>query len=271
MDYAIVLEWLRASWTKTTWQEIKSTLELILYFLAVFAVLACVLRLGTIRRIIADFVVARGPIWDLRQTINDLKSLEPVIKTLAEQMALLDAKIDAARKQVAELQIENTSSRTQAIGANEDTSQSISQAERTEEDINWEKLRELWYRNAQRLEYTIDQIKDGRRKIAYDRMPRSDYKKIIDKLRSNGMLTAAAATASKRLVDTFNSYRPRNRRVRDEEIGALIVLDQLLDRELVSYETAVADEEKDEANQSSTGAPQSSSTNHPQRSDHPTP
>jgi hypothetical protein len=57
------------------------------------------------RRLFLISSKARGLIWDLRKTIADLKELEPVIKTLGEQMALLDAKIDAARRHVAELQI----------------------------------------------------------------------------------------------------------------------------------------------------------------------
>lgn len=63
-------------------------------------------------------------------------------------------------------------------------------------------------------------------------MTRYDYKPIIDRLQDDGLLTPAAAKASKELMETFSSYRPRNRRIPDSVVGEMIVLDRLLASEL---------------------------------------
>src|ERR1700726_1876095 len=61
------------------WHEARSTFELGLYFLAVLAILGCLIRLGTIRTIIHDFRKMRGPLWDLRTTVDDLRDLAPLV------------------------------------------------------------------------------------------------------------------------------------------------------------------------------------------------
>ena len=114
MDLEWVWGWI-GSVKNLSWQELKSVAELILYYMAVVAVLGCLFKLKTIRSIIQEFNQARGPIWDLRQTIKDLQALEPVIRQLGGQIDLLDAKVDAARKQVAELQVESISGRTDTV------------------------------------------------------------------------------------------------------------------------------------------------------------
>src|SRR5262245_24893800 len=109
------------------WAEFKSIAELGLYYLTVLAVLGCLLRLGAIGRILRDFREARGPLWELKTTVNDLKELEPAIKMLGNQVSLVDEKIEAARKQVAELQVESISTR---FDTDEDTG--VDQAVETE-------------------------------------------------------------------------------------------------------------------------------------------
>ncbi len=240
MDWGTVSEWLSwaaASVNKITWSEVKATAELTLYFLAVFAVIGCLRKLNVIREIIASFNESRGPIWDLRQTINDLKGLEPVIHKLGDQMALLDEKVDAARKQVAELQVESASERTDE--AEELAAASTTTGERVQSE-NWETLRDCWRRNTKRIEYIIDQIPDGRTRLAYDRMPRTGYRSIVNKLQGAKHITPAAANASRELIELFNRYRPKNRKVPDELVGPLKVLDGQLDQELVEYAKVVA-------------------------------
>jgi hypothetical protein len=229
------------------WSEVRSLLELTLYFLAIAAILGCLVRLGTIRSIIQDFREARGPLWDLRTTVTDLKELEPVLRLLTEQVALVDEKVEAARKQVAELQVDSISNRTDA---SEDASNEFRlnhetrTAQQVTEDDNWLALRDFWRRNTQRLEYVIDQISDGRTKVAYDRLPRTNYDRIINRLQGQKFISAAAANASRSLNELFYKFRPRNRAVPDEVIGSLKVLDQSLDRELVPI-SKVLDSEDD--------------------------
>lgn len=233
-----------------TWSEIKSTAELLLYFLVVLAVIGCLRRLKLIREIISEFNNARGPIWDLRETINDLTQLEPAIRQLSGQMGLLDAKVDAARKQVAELQVESVSGRTEeADGVGQPNGQLGQAAASTDEeaDRNWEKLREFWRRNTRRIEYVIEQIPDGRTRIAYDRLPRTSYRRIVNKLQGAKLISPAAANASQELIDLFNSYRPKNRRVPNSIVGTLELLDRQLDRELADYTKVIAAEADESA------------------------
>ena len=237
----LVQAWLAAV-RSVPWREVGDVAQLVLYYLAVFAVFGCLVRLGTIRAIIRDFREARGPLWDLRNTVSDLKDLEPVIRSLGSQVALIDEKVDAAHKQVAVLQVESVSNRTDAAEDGEQVAPpSLVAAE--SEDRNWQMLQDCWRRNTQRIEYVIDQIEDGRTKVAYDRLPRTNYVRIINKLQGQKIVTAAAANASRSLIDLFNSYRPRNRKVPDEVVGSLRVLDEQLDRELIPYSRVLAAED----------------------------
>jgi len=245
-----VLEELRSLWAQISWSELKSVFEYVLYLLAVIAVLGCLIRLGTIRQTIADFRDSRGPIWDLRNTVNQLNDLAPLIRSLSEQVDLIDERVQAWGKQVAELQVEASSVRTEA----EDGAQieqegggppiEVRPTEEVE-DQNWLLLRDIWRRNTRRLEYVIDQISDGRTKIAFDRLPRTNYERIINKLQGQKLISIGAANASRALIEEFNRYRPRNRAVSDEVIGGLRTLDHQLDREIVPISTVVAAEEED--------------------------
>ena len=117
------------------------------------------------------------------------------------------------------------------------------------DDENWEKLRTHWRRNTKRLEHVIDQIKDGRTKLSFDRLPRTSYERIINKLQGRGLISVPAANASRDLNDLFNRFRPRSRSVPDEVVGPLQVLDAQLDRELVEYAKVVAAEAAEDASE----------------------
>lgn len=231
------------------WVDIRDALNLGLYYLAVLAAIGALLRLKTIAQVLRDFLHARGPLWALQQTVDKLKELEPSILNLRDQVALMDDRLEAAAKQVTELQAETISSRSDAeevdteIGASP-VLEPVPKPD--DQDHNWNHLREYWQRNRKRIEYIIDQIGDGRTRLAYDRLPRTSYSRIIHKLQGQRLITAAAATASKELIDTFNLYRPRNKSIPDEAIGALAVLDAQLEKELVPFAQVVAAEEADE-------------------------
>lgn len=212
--------------------DIKEVISTVFWFLVVFAVLQVLWRLNTIKQIVTEFNKARGPIWDLRGTINEFKELEPVIRQLAEQMSLLDEKVDAARKQVQELQVESFSGRTEEQERPADLAGFTQQGLVAPQPDHWERLHELWRKNADRIERVIEQIPDGRSRLPFDRMRRSDYTAIIDRLETTGRLTASAANGSRELVAAFNRFRPRNKSVPISVIGALEVLDQQLEREI---------------------------------------
>ena len=165
----------------------------------------------------------------------------------------MDERVEAWGKQVAELQIEASSLRTEATddapAAMTDrlrTPVEVRPAGEEHEDANWLALRDLWRRNTLRLEYVIDQIADGRRKVAFDRLPRTNYDRIINKLQGQRLISAAAANASRSLNELFYSYRPRNRAVPDEVVGSLRVLDHQLDRDLVPFSTVLAADDEEQ-------------------------
>ena len=245
MDIGVVQTWLAAikAWP---WTEARSVAELVLYYLTVLAVLGCLLRLGAIGRMLRDFREMRGPLWDLQNTVAQLKELEPEIKSLGKQVTLLSEKVESARVQVAELQVESISNRSDGEDVEElDDTRAPEEAAAAEapENRNWLLLREYWQRNRKRIEYVIEHIPDGRTKLAFDRLPRTNYTRIINKLQGQDRLTAAAANASRELNAVFNTHRPRNRSIPDEVVGPLRVLDEQLERELVSIEQIRREEE----------------------------
>ncbi len=233
METGSIQAWL-SSIRNFPWQGTWDVAQLALYYLGVFAVFGCLLRLGTIRAIIRDFREARGPLWDLRSTVTDLKELEPVVRNLGDQLALIGEKVDASRKQVADLQVESLSARTDADELGEETVVGV-QAPTPAiaddgEDRNWQVLREHWKKNRLRLDYVIDHIRNGRTKVAFDRIPWRKLRQIVDKLERQHIISTAAANASRSLHDLFYKYRPRNQKVPDEVVGALEILDKQLDR-----------------------------------------
>lgn len=252
------------------WSEVKVWLDLVLYYGILITALFCLVRLKTIQRVITEFNKGRGPLWNLRSTVEELKDLEPKLKdtinqvsTLTTQMAELKDQVEALSIQLKELQLESVSHRTgDAEPAPTPTPPAAPQAVAVQpdhgeeaEERNWELLRDYWRRNTRRLEHIIDQIPDGRVKGAFDRLPRTNYTRIIHKLQGQGRISAAVAKASKDLVDEFNRYRPRNRSIPDEVVQGLDVLDGMLDRELVAIATIDAAEEAEDA--ASTVAPPS--------------
>lgn len=245
---ATLTEW--AVYIRTLpWVEIREALNLGLYYLAVFAAIGALLRLKTIAQVLRDFLHARGPLWALQQTVDKLKELEPSLLNLRDQVALMDDRLEAAAKQVTELQAETISSRSDAEEVDTEIGSTPVLApvpKPDDQDHNWNQLREYWQRNRKRIEYIIDQINDGRTRLAYDRLPRTSYSRIIHKLQGQKLITAAAATASKELIDTFNLYRPRNKSIPDEVIGALAVLDAQLEKEIVPFAQVVAAEEAED-------------------------
>ena len=249
MDFEPIRLWLTEirNWP---WSEVKSVAELVLYYLTVLAVLGCLMRLGAIGRILRDFREARGPLWELKTTVNDLKELEPAIRSLGKQVALVDDKVEAARKQVAELQVESISTRSdsaQGDSVDETYDPEAPVVVEEGENRNWLLLRDYWQRNRRRIEYIIDQIDDGRTKLAYDRLPRTNYKRILNKLQAQGRITEAAANASRDLNRLFNRFRPRNRSIPDEVVDSLQILDEQLERELVPFARVLAAEIGDES------------------------
>lgn len=243
------------------WVDVKAWLDLGLWYGLLFAALLCLLRLRTIQRVITEFNKGRGPLWDMRTSVQELKDLEPKLRETIGQVSALTAqtlelteRVEGLKVQLAAFQVEAISQRTSEIDPPlpQDPAFPLAAAPASEgneglEEQNWDVLRDYWRRNTRRLEYIIDQIPDGRVRGAFDRLPRTNYVRIIHKLQGQDRISAAAAEASKRLIDEFNRYRPRNRSIPDEVVGSLAALDLQLDRELVSIATLDATEDAEDA------------------------
>jgi hypothetical protein len=213
------------------WEQGNRALQYISFFLFAAALFLAAIRLKTVGRVIADFLLARGPIFSLASTVMEVTKTTEKIAGIEPTILLLSEKSDALQKQLAELQTLLSSERTDD-GDGGPAPTSGGGRPRDEDSGNWEKLRELWYANTRRIEGIIDRISDGRRKLKYDRMPRTNYPRIIHALARDSLISESAKEASLELHNTFTRYRPRNQRVSDQAIGALEVLDQQLEQEI---------------------------------------
>jgi len=220
------------------WSDIKFVLQYGTLLIGAVGFAIALTQLKTIAKLIADFIVARGPIYTLSTTISEvevsvgalsrevdrLSKLEPAIRDMAE-------KIEETFAQIASLQRLAVSERTDSSSAEASASSGrIVTAPPTpsEDEKNWERLREIWNNNGERLDGVIERITDKRRRARFQRMPRTNYPAIINALGDEGYISEAARNASLELHSTFMSYKPRNRKIPDSAVAGLEVLDRML-------------------------------------------
>jgi hypothetical protein len=216
------------------WNTAKTLLELVSLVLLAVALFIGSIRLPMLARIVRDFITARGSIYALQSLITEAGKMLQNISNLEPTIQLLGEKIDAAQKQLGDLQRYTSSQRqvpeaTPAAGPSGAPGQTAA-----EENGNWEKLRRLYYRNAGRIEGVINKISDGRTKLRYARKPRTNYANIINALANDQLITQAAKRASLQLNGTFKRYQSINTNIPDRVIGELDVLDAQLDHEIGS-------------------------------------
>lgn len=245
MDQGGVVEWL--AWLKQ--QNISELVHQLFWWLVLFAAFGVLFKIRTIRDIAVDIRHARSPIWDLRDTVDQLHKLEPVIKDfrtleplirkLGEDVPFLFDKVDASNKKLTELQLDSVGNRTEEAIDEEGVSHGNGLTG-IEED-RWPELQEYWRRNTRRLEHVIENIPDGRTRLAFDRMSRKNYKAIIRRLEGGGYVDKASAKASLDLIDLFNRYRPRNRMVTDSVVEPLTLVDKQLDDGIVGHDKITDD------------------------------
>jgi hypothetical protein len=237
-DVGTAIVWLKANGADLVHQ--------MFWWLVLLAVLGVLKNLGAIHKIVNGIRHARSPIWDLRDTVDqltklepaikELKSLEPLIRKLGQDVPLLFEKVDASNKKLTELQLDSVASRTDD---EVDRDAARINGFSNSDDDRWADLQEYWRRNTRRLEYIIDKIPDGRTRLAFDRMSRTNYRAIITRLEEGGFLTKASANASRDLIDLFNKYRPRNRKVTAAVVDPLTLVDRQLDSGIVPHDKIV--------------------------------
>lgn len=228
---------------KAAWDDVKFLIQYGAYLIAAIAFAIAITQIKTVARLIRDFIEARGPIYELGSTITKveaqvsalsetgdrLSKMEPTIKEIAE-------KIEGTYAQIASLQRLAVSERTEAspeeLPSDAVNGSGMQAAQAPTEDRNWERLRELWNANGERLDEVIESVSDKRRRSRFQRMPRTNYPAIIDALAEARLISEPAREASLKLHSVFMSYKPRNRRIPDAAIAAMEVLDRMLQLEL---------------------------------------
>jgi hypothetical protein len=246
-------EYLRPVWSSFSsdpWNDTKFLIAAALAIAALAAVFKVLRRLPEIRETMREFNEGRGRLWDLRQMIYDIREFKPVmeemkdvlphIQRMSGEIRLLQTQLEVTLAKVGELQAELSSERSIETDAAAVAAAGSIAGENFEE--NWEQLREFWRRNTKRIEYVIGRIPNKRIRLSYDAMSRRNYKEIINKLEAAGYLGPAAATASRKLIDIFNAFRPQNRPVHDADVQPVRVLDMQLDQAIVPYSTVAAAE-----------------------------
>jgi hypothetical protein len=177
------------------WSEFKYVLEKGPVFIGVVALTAALTKVNTISKLISDFIAARGPIYGLATTVTNVESavsglsgttrrlleLEPTIKKTSE-------KLEEILQQIADLQRLNISERTQ----DESTEQSATvSANQFDVDENYDRLRELWNANCQRIDAVRQAILHKSRRARFAKMPRTNYPAIINQLAAERLISEA--------------------------------------------------------------------------------
>lgn len=224
------------------WEDFKFLLQFGTLLLGAIGLLAAMTQVKTIARLISDFIVARGPIYSLGTTITEveksvetlsrevdrLSKLEPTIREMSE-------KIEETFAQIANLQrfaVSERSGTTEEEPAVQSAGRTQSAPPQPQEDKNWERLRELWNANGERLDEVIGNISDKRRRARFQKMPKTNYPAIINALADEKHINEAARNASLELHRIFMSFKPRNRKIPDDAVESVVVLDLMLAKEI---------------------------------------
>jgi hypothetical protein len=233
---------------RVIWEEIKYLIQYGAYLIAAAALFIAVTHIKTVAKLMSDFLDARGAIYQLAATMTSaeetarklaeqagqLSALEPTIKGMAE-------KIEEAMLKIGDLQRQSVSERSDASALAGTSGATLNGAatngDATEDERNWEKLREFWNANGVRLDEAIERVPDKRRRTRYSRMDRRNYPAIINGLADDKIISETARKGSLDLHTTFMSYKPRNRKIPSQVIGDLMVKDRMLDEEFAKQMT----------------------------------
>lgn len=240
---------------RVVWEDFKYLVQYGAYLIAAVALLIAVTHIKTVAKLMSDFLDARGAIYQLAATMTsaeatalklseqavNLSALEPTIKGMSE-------KIEEAMLRIGDLQRQSVSERSDATSGTGAPGPSVNgaatNAEASEDERNWEKLRELWNANGVRLDEAIERIPEKRKRTRYSRMSRRDYPAIINGLADDKFISETARKGSLDLHTTFMSFKPRNRKIPNQVIGELMAKDRMLDEEFAKLVTPEDREEQ---------------------------
>lgn len=220
--------------------------------LAAITALVALMKLDTIVRAFTGYKEARAPIYELAESLSGIKATLESLKTTMESVQKTSDELSQQATKIKELQaaIEKTDravkdavdqladmERLAAIDSVETTAVAIEGDDGAHDLATdaWEELRALWNTNARRLDNVRSSIEDGRTRARFMRMPRKNYKKIIDALAEERYISEAARHSSLRLHTKFMAAR-RTKAVSSQDIGDIRKLDDALEHEFKTYE-----------------------------------
>ncbi len=95
---------------------------------------------------------------------------------------------------------------------------------------NWERIRSDWRNVRERLEFMIENISRARVRGKYSKLPRYNYRRVINALQTDGEMTSKVCNELLRMDTLFNTIRFRPKGVTNEELSKFEDAYNLVDR-----------------------------------------
>jgi len=201
------------------WSHAREALTLMAILWALVVISWALFRLPKIIEALRHFNDLRTPIWDLRTSVQALLAAD-----LKGQLADLASSVEAAQKQLAELQRHSADERALPAVADQSQSPLVSQDK-------WEEMRTIWTEVREKLEQLIDDIPDGRVRRKYDGISRYSYADISKTLLKDGFIDNSTSKAIERMNETFLSSRRRARPITNDDLQSFKELKSEFDRQ----------------------------------------
>jgi hypothetical protein len=202
-----------------TWTDVKQAFDVgnelftrLVYFLIALAVIVAVLRIRKIIEALGEFRRSRGPILDLYDRIDDLKS--NVLPTIDQKVQALQTQIKEQIDEKLQALADQVKAGQQYAGDNLIEPETVDSAD-SPPNNDWELIRSIWTDARNKLEKIIEEA-DGRRTRKYARLPRQNYKDVITALLNDGFINNSIADDAYFLNRQFRSLRNGKRVITDE-------------------------------------------------------
>lgn len=240
--------------TPADWPTILERADLYVKYgaiaLAAYTALCAIGKLETIVRAFRGYQEARAPIYELAGSLAGIRTMLDSLKETMSTVQQTSLELSQQATKIKELQaaIEKTDQavkdavdqladmeRLAAVGETSTASGEEDDGAQDPATDAWEELRALWNTNARRLDTVRSNIGDRRTRARFMRMPRKNYKKIIDSLAAERYISETARKSSLRLHRLFMSAR-RSKAVSAQDIGDVRLLDQALEHDFETYQ-----------------------------------
>lgn len=245
------------------WSAFPVVIQTLLFVWLLYLVHRVINARHDIHNIIKDIIKSRGPIWELKTTIDDLKEsttklaeAQPEIRNLSEQVETLTRRMQAMQERISEDQRHEVADEL-PIGDLTSEGQEL-----------WRKLRYHWYFMTGQLDARIDQhlvdleeeilaaeqgtptemsgieradaekaLRTKKKEyselqLKYEAMSRRSYKRLIAAMKKDGMLTDAQADQARIIDKAFLAARRRKEDLSAEIVGPVEIAATQLKAEL---------------------------------------